>query len=114
MQSFLFSFQYTFLAIVLPVSSTNREAGKFVDLLYKMQEGYMEKSDMCDFLTRLVNYSKNFHKGFTAAEFFGLNKTVIFSLVGNVATYVIIAIQLNNDTRNQQLITSFNVSQFRR
>ncbi|KAJ3648119.1 hypothetical protein Zmor_019952 [Zophobas morio] len=111
---FLVWILYTFLTIVLPISSTNREAGRFIDLLYKMQEERMEKSDMCDFLTRLVNYSKNFHKGFTAAEFFGLNKTVIFSLLGNVATYVIITIQLNNDTRNQQLITSFNVSQFRR
>jgi hypothetical protein len=40
----------------------------------------------------LVVHSKNFTGEFSAAGFFNINKSIIFSLVGNVATYFIITI----------------------
>lgn len=72
------------------------ESKKFIDLLYKIQDIFLEDSQDMKTVVRLVNYAKNFRVEFNAAGFFILRKSVIFSLVSNVTTYVIILIQLSS------------------
>ena len=70
-----------------------------MDLLFKLQDEFSENSTEMKVLKRVIVYCKNFRRGFSACDFFDLNKSVIFSLVGNVATYVIISIQLNENQK---------------
>jgi gustatory receptor len=91
------------LTIIIPIDSTVKEAKRFVDLCYKLQEKCMQESKEIEVLTKLVDHSKNFTPEFSAAGFFNINKSIIFSLVGNVATYFIITIQLNESQRQQNV-----------
>jgi gustatory receptor len=101
---FILLFQYNVLTIVIPIDSTLKEAKKFVDLCYKLQEQFIQESKEIEVLSRLVDHSKNFKREFSAAGFFDINKSIIFSLVGNVATYLIITIQLNQSQRQQIVV----------
>jgi gustatory receptor len=91
------------LTIAIPIDSTVKEAKRFIDLCYKLQEKFIQESKEIEVLTRLVDHSKNFIPEFSAAGFFNINKSIIFSLVGNVATYFIITIQLNETQRQQNV-----------
>ena len=50
-----------------------------------------------DVLTKLVDNSKDFVPVFSTSGVFIINKTLICSVIGNVATYFIITIQLNEN-----------------
>lgn len=80
--------------IIFPISSTTQESKKFIDLLYQIQDNFSENSQDMKTVVRLVNYAENFVPEFNVVGFFVLDKSVIFSLVANVATYIIILIQL--------------------
>ena len=83
--------------LIFPMDSATKEAKKFIDLCYKIQAQLNENSKEGEALTKLINCSHNFQRSFHAAGFFFINKGIIFSLVGNVATYYIIMIQLNEN-----------------
>jgi gustatory receptor len=83
------------LSIILPIDSTVQKAKQFIDLCYKMQEKFTCESEETSVLTKLANDSKNYTRDFSAAGFFTINKSIIFSMVGTVTTYFIITIQLN-------------------
>ncbi|KAJ3648108.1 hypothetical protein Zmor_019942 [Zophobas morio] len=85
------------LVLIFPMDSATKEAKKFIDLCYKIQAQLNENSKEGEALTKLINCSHNFQRSFHAAGFFFINKGIIFSLVGNVATYYIIMIQLNEN-----------------
>jgi hypothetical protein len=98
------SFQYNVLTIIIPIDSAVKEAKRFVDLCYKLQEEFIQESKEIEVLTRLVDHSNNFMRKFSAAGYFKINKGIILSLVGNVATYFIITIQLNESQRQQIVV----------
>ena len=61
-----------------------------------------------DALSRLVHYSRNFMIEFNAAELITINKTVIFSVMANVAMYLIIVFQVDQ-SQYQRLVFNENV-----
>ena len=79
------------------MSETVQESRKFIDLMYQMQDQLKEHSLEMTAITRMIHYSKNFTKTFSAAGFFKIKKSIIFGLVSNVATYVIIVFQLDQN-----------------
>ncbi|KAJ3648107.1 hypothetical protein Zmor_019941 [Zophobas morio] len=83
------------LMVILPIDEATQEAKKFMDLCYKLQEQFPHESKELDALSKLTVCCKNFQREFTAAGFFNINKRILFALGGNVATYYIITIQLN-------------------
>ena len=84
---------------MLPVHATHKESRKFIGLLYTMQDYFEERSVEIDALNRLISYSKNFRPKFGAAEFFGINRAIIFSVLANVGTCVVIMFQVDyNET----------------
>ena len=85
------------LSVVLVINSTMQESRQFIDLLYKTQEEFADKSEEMEVLKRLVSYSKNFMREFSAAGYFSLDRGIIFSVLGNVATYLVIVIQVNEN-----------------
>ncbi|KAJ3648146.1 hypothetical protein Zmor_019969 [Zophobas morio] len=88
---------YLLLKTVLPMSETVQESRKFIDLMYQMQDQLKEHSLEMTAITRMIHYSKNFTRTFSAAGFFKIKKSIIFGLVSNVATYVIIVFQLDQN-----------------
>jgi hypothetical protein len=96
--------QYNVLTIIMPIDSTVKEAKRFVDLCYKLQEEFIAESKEIEALIRLVDHSNNFTREFNADGFFNINKSIIFSLIGNVATYFIITIQLNESQRQEIVV----------
>ena len=85
--------------IVLPIHATQKESRKFIQLLYKMQDCFEERSVEIDALTRIISYSKIFTPKFNAAGFFSIDRAIIFSLLANVGTYVVIMFQIDfNET----------------
>ncbi|KAJ3651182.1 hypothetical protein Zmor_017235 [Zophobas morio] len=86
---------YNLLTIVLPIHATTQEAKRFVSLLYKLQEEFPEGSTEAKSLVKWTNISQQYVPDFSAAGFFSINKTLVFTVAGTVATYFIITIQLN-------------------
>ena len=72
-----------------------QEGRRFVDLFGKLQEEVAEGSCEAKSLSKWATISQQYVPDFSAAGFFSINKTLIFTVVGNVATYFIITIQLN-------------------
>ena len=84
---------------MVPVHDTHKESRKFIGLLYTMQDYFEEGSMEIGALNRLVSYSKNFAPKFNGAGFFSINRAIIFSLLANVGTYVVIMFQIDfNET----------------
>ncbi|KAJ3647711.1 hypothetical protein Zmor_019574 [Zophobas morio] len=90
---------YNFLTIIISINSTVQEAQTFVDLLYELQEKFCESSKESRALAKLISHAKHFQPKFTARGLFKLDKSVIFGVIGNVATYLIITFQLNDSER---------------
>ncbi|KAJ3648127.1 hypothetical protein Zmor_019958 [Zophobas morio] len=90
----------SFLTIVLPIHATQKESRKFIGLLYKMQDFFEEGSVEMGALNRLVSYSKNFAPKFSGAGFFSINRAIIFSVLANVGTYVVIMFQVDYSQAN--------------
>ena len=86
--------------------STCKESKAFISLLYQIQDEFDEGSKEMAALNRLINYSKSFVAEFTACEYFTINKTVVFSFLANVATYVVIAFQVDQSHYQQMLATN--------
>ena len=72
-----------------------QEGRRFVDLFGKLQEEVSEGSCESKSLLKWATITQQYVPDFSAAGFFSINKTLIFTIVGNVATYFIITIQLN-------------------
>ncbi|EFA07607.1 gustatory receptor 110 [Tribolium castaneum] len=85
----------SFVRMVILVDSTVQQAERFLDLLYKMQMVFPQLRKNC-FLTK---FSKHNIRKFTAAGYFQMRKGIIFSVMANVATYFIIAVQLNESQK---------------
>ncbi|KAJ3647942.1 hypothetical protein Zmor_019785 [Zophobas morio] len=88
---------YNFVTIVLKADATTQEAQKFLDLCYKIQDQFKMDSKEIDVMAKLISYSKRFFREFSACGYFKINKTNIFSLIGNVTAYLIIAMQFNEN-----------------
>ncbi|KAJ3651178.1 hypothetical protein Zmor_017234 [Zophobas morio] len=86
---------HNLLIIIIPIHSTTQEGKRFVDLCAKLQEEVSEGSCEAKSLSKWATISQQYVPDFSAAGFFSINKTLIFTVVGNVATYFIITIQLN-------------------
>ncbi|KAJ3648161.1 hypothetical protein Zmor_019983 [Zophobas morio] len=91
---------YNCLRIVLPIDSTVQEAKKFQYLAYKVQENFAEDLSELESFIKMTQHSKDFVPQFSASGYFRVDKSLIFSIVANVATYFIIAIQLNEASRS--------------
>ncbi|KAJ3647933.1 hypothetical protein Zmor_019778 [Zophobas morio] len=70
-------------------------AEKFIHYCYKLQDDFQHESKEARALIRLSQYSERFVPKFSAAGYFTMKKSITLSLIGNVATYLIIVIQLN-------------------
>ncbi|EFA07608.1 gustatory receptor 111 [Tribolium castaneum] len=79
-----------FIWMVMVIDSTTREAETFITLCYKLQE-----NNEIDAFGKITIYAQHFTRNFTAVGFFRIRKNIIFSIIGNAATYLIIAIQFN-------------------
>lgn len=78
------------------MDSTLQESSKFINSCFKIQQKYLlEDSQKVDDIAKLTNISKGYLREFNLAGFYPINKTIIFSFTGNVATYVIIIFQFN-------------------
>ena len=65
-----------------------------MDLCYQLQQECSDDSYE-ESLKKWTSISQRYMPEFSAAGFFNINKTLLFTIVGNVATYFIIAVQLN-------------------
>ncbi|KAJ3648106.1 hypothetical protein Zmor_019940 [Zophobas morio] len=93
-QVFLMIFvAFNVVMIIFPIDSATQEARKFIDLCHKLQEKFQKGED--EIFTKVINSCKHFHREFTAAGYFDINRALIFCILANVATYYIITIQLN-------------------
>ncbi|KAJ3648105.1 hypothetical protein Zmor_019939 [Zophobas morio] len=86
---------FNFVMIIFPIDSATQEARKFIDLCHTLQEKFQKGPREDEILTKIINSSKHFYREFTAAGYFNINKSMIFCILANVATYYIITIQLN-------------------
>ncbi|KAJ3648136.1 hypothetical protein Zmor_019959 [Zophobas morio] len=86
---------YNLFTILNPIYSATQEGKRFVDLCYKLQEEAPEGSCEGKSLLKWANISQRYVPDFSAAGFFDIDKSLIFAFAGNVATYFIITIQLN-------------------
>ena len=84
--------------------STAEEAQKIIDVCFQLQEEYNAESREAKALNKLLNHAKNFKPKFTASGFFKLNKSVVLTVVANVATYLIITVQFKE---NEQKSSNF-------
>ncbi|KAJ3647929.1 hypothetical protein Zmor_019775 [Zophobas morio] len=91
----LFYIGYVIFAIILPIEATVQESKTFIDLCYKAKLNFSLDSEEVQALEKLASHAKHFGAKFTAAEFFDINKVIIFSFIGHVMTYFIIVMQLN-------------------
>lgn len=89
------------MTTVLIIDTATQEAQTFLDTCYKIQDQFKTESREIHLMTKLISYSKRFFREFNARGYFKINKGVIFSLVGNVATYFIIAMQFNEQQYRQ-------------
>ncbi|KAJ3647928.1 hypothetical protein Zmor_019774 [Zophobas morio] len=81
--------------LILPVEATTQESKTFKDLCYKIHENVINKSAEFQVVKKLTLRAEHFQRKFNAAGHFEINKTLIFSFVGNVMTYFIVVVQLN-------------------
>ncbi|KAJ3647939.1 hypothetical protein Zmor_019783 [Zophobas morio] len=88
---------YNFLMIVLKADATTQEAQKFLDVCYKIQDQFKMDSKEVEVMAKFISYSKRFFREFSACGYFKINKTNIFSLIGNVTAYLIIIMQFNEN-----------------
>ncbi|KAJ3637025.1 hypothetical protein MTP99_000513 [Tenebrio molitor] len=72
--------------------STVEEANKSGELIHKINT---EDRDMIDAIEMFSLQITNSRVEFTAAGFFPINYTLVFSIIGGVATYIIILIQVS-------------------
>ncbi|KAJ3647943.1 hypothetical protein Zmor_019786 [Zophobas morio] len=93
---------FNLVAIILPIHATTQEAKKFIDLCYQFQEDHPLESREVTALNKLLNHAKNFRPEFSASGFFKLDKSVIFAVIGNVATYLIITVQLSQSDQESK------------
>lgn len=84
--------------MVFLMDSTVQEAETFADICYKMQEQIIQDSKENNNLKELATYAQYFIRNFSAAGFFYIRKSLIFSLIEHAATYLIVAIQFNQRT----------------
>ncbi|KAJ3647944.1 hypothetical protein Zmor_019787 [Zophobas morio] len=92
---FIFSLVST-INLLLTTDATTQEALKFLDICYKLQDQLRMDSKEIEIMTKLICYSRQFFREFSARGYFKINKSIVFSLIGNVATYFIIAVQFNH------------------
>ena len=89
--------------VVIPVDWTVEESKKFIELCYKAQRQFNTDSDEVRTLISLTNYSQHFVKEFSAGGFFKINNKLFFVVLGNVATYYIIAIQFHQSQNSSKI-----------
>ncbi|EFA07609.1 gustatory receptor 112 [Tribolium castaneum] len=86
---------FCFIWMVISMETTVQEAEAFVHFCFKLQENFIQDSREINTLRKLTTYAQHFTRNFSAAGYFSIRKSVIFGLLGNAATYLIIAIQFN-------------------
>ncbi|KAJ3647934.1 hypothetical protein Zmor_019779 [Zophobas morio] len=86
---------FNYVNVFSNMDSTVRQAEKFIHYCYKLQDDFQNGSKEGRDLIHLSQSSERFVPKFSAAGYFTIKKSVILSLLGNVATYLIIFIQLN-------------------
>ncbi|KAJ3647935.1 hypothetical protein Zmor_019780 [Zophobas morio] len=77
------------------MDSTVKEAKKFARICCKLQDNFNRGSKEAKILVKLSLLSDDFLPTFSAAGFFKIDKNVILGLMANVATYIIVALQLD-------------------
>ncbi|KAJ3648116.1 hypothetical protein Zmor_019950 [Zophobas morio] len=86
---------YNTFSVIIVMDSTVEEARKFHDLCHQLADHYSVNSEEMKIIGNALSYSKQFFREFSAGGYFTINKSVIISLLGNVATYIIISTQFN-------------------
>jgi gustatory receptor len=71
------------------------ESKRGIFLCYKLQEQFSEHSDKRKELFNLGHQLKANTVKITAANFFRINKTTLFTIFGTTATYFIVLVQFN-------------------
>ncbi|EFA07611.1 gustatory receptor 114 [Tribolium castaneum] len=92
--SVLLIFLFALVKMVVLMDSIVQEAERFVDLSYKMHVKWPQCKEI-DVIIKLTKFAKQSVRKFSAAGFFQTRKSIIFSVISNVATYFIISIQFN-------------------
>ena len=77
------------------MDSTVEEARKFQDLCFQTEANFKINSEGLKIAAKLSKDSKQFFKEFSAGGFFVIDKSVIISLLGNVASYMVVTTQFN-------------------
>ncbi|EFA07605.1 gustatory receptor 108 [Tribolium castaneum] len=97
-----------FLTILSSINATAREAKNFLQSCYRIREEFLHDSINLQALDKLIEHSKFFMQEFSTNGCFTLNKSIVFSLLANISTYLIITLQLNES--QYQNVTAQNCS----
>lgn len=81
------------ITIVMACDGTLQEAKKVVEYCYEVQEQLPERSEAREELFRLLTMMENRKLQFSAADFFVVNRRLIFSILNVATMYFIIIIQ---------------------
>ncbi|EFA07604.1 gustatory receptor 107 [Tribolium castaneum] len=100
------------VTLLSSISSTTAEAKKFLNLCYRIREEFLDDTVhlLVQALEKLIDHSKYFLQEFHTNGCFTLNKGIIFSLIANISTYLIITIQLNESQYKNMNVSAQNCS----
>ena len=79
------------------MDGTVQEAQRFLDNCYQIQDRFSTSGKEIKLLKETAAYSKQFLREFSAGGLFYIDKTLITGVMGNVATYMIITTQFNQN-----------------
>ncbi|XP_060524885.1 uncharacterized protein LOC132701176 [Cylas formicarius] len=83
-------------AITFSCHATVKESEKLIGICYKLQEKFHIYSEEYQEIQNLINLVTTKRVTFTAADFFEINKPILFALVSTATSYFIVVIQLQN------------------
>lgn len=81
--------------------SVTQESQKILSTCYTYQYYFPAYSEGKEALFNLINEAVHDKPVFSAARFFDLNRSSMFTLYGSIATYFIIIIQFNQNMLNR-------------